>query len=194
VATSRFDPGIWGYAFGYFAAYVPYSATTKAITSGWVEGQQGPLSGFAVTPLSVGAGVIGMYIFLTAMGWWRFASKRTILGREVPSPTWVTLISGLLTAGIIITTTLAYTFSGVSIVFMMLLMRGGVLILAPLIDTLTGRKTRWFSWVGLALSFGALVVAFSERGPNDKLSFALTTVAVVDIVIYLSCYFFACAS
>ncbi len=190
MATSRFDPGIWGYAFGYFAAYVPYSATTKAVTSGWLESQSGPLSGFAVTPLSVGAGVVGMYIFLSAMGWWRYASKRTVLGRELPSPTWVTLISGLLTAGIIITTTLAYTFSGVSIVFMMLLMRGGVLILAPVIDTLTGRKTRWFSWVGLALSFGALIVAFSEKRPDDSGAFTLTAVAIIDIIIYLACYFF----
>ena len=41
-----------------------------------------------------------------------------------------------------------------------------------IIDTLTGRKTRWFSWVGLGLSFAALIVAFSEKS-----SFTLTAIA-----------------
>ena len=28
---------IWGFAFGYFACYVPYSALTKAVSSGWLD-------------------------------------------------------------------------------------------------------------------------------------------------------------
>jgi len=41
------------------------------------------------------------------------------------------------TAGIIGTTTLAYTFEGVSIVFVMLLMRGGVLLIIAAILVLS---------------------------------------------------------
>lgn len=175
---------IWGFAFGYFAAYVPYSAVTKAVTAGWIEGEP-PLSGFAVTPLSVLASVVGMYIFITAMGWWKHAHRAEVAGKSLPSPTRYTFVSGLLTAAIVITTTLAYTFEGVSIVFMMLLMRGGVLIIAPIVDTLTGRRTRWYSWMGLALSMAALLVAFSE-----STGFALRLVAVIDVAIYLASYFF----
>ena len=35
-------------------------------------------------------------------------------------------------------------------------MRGGVLILAPIVDTLLGRRVRAGSWVALGLSFLAL--------------------------------------
>jgi uncharacterized membrane-anchored protein YitT (DUF2179 family) len=174
---------IWAFAFGYFAAYVPYSATTKALTSGWIDGVD-RVDGFAVAPLSVAASVVGMFVFLTAMRWWPYATQHEVAGRKVPGPTRHTFISGLCTAAIVITTTLAYTFQGVSIVFMMLLMRGGVLILAPIIDKLTGRKTRWFSWVGLALSLGALVVAFSEQGGTE-----IKLVAAIDVGLYLSSYF-----
>lgn len=184
---------IWAFAFGYFAAYVPYSSTAKAVSKGLLEGQTGRISGFSLLPLSVAVSVVGMILFITIMGWWKYAGTRTIAGRQVPSPSKVTGVSGLLTAGIIVTTTLAYTFEGVSIVFVMLLMRGGVLIIAPVIDALTGRKTRWFSWVGLLLSLGALVVAFSEAwvaAPGDKKPYDITIVCAVDIALYLGCYFF----
>ncbi len=184
---------IWAFAFGYFAAYIPYSSTTKAVSKGLLDGQDGPISGFSLLPLSVAASVVGMLIFITAMGWWKYATHSTIAGRSLPHPTQVTAVSGMLTAGIIVTTTLAYTFKGVSIVFVMLLMRGGVLIIAPVIDALTGRSTRWFSWVGLLLSLGALVVAFSEAwvsAPGDAKPYEITVVCAIDIVLYLSCYFF----
>jgi len=175
---------IWFFAFGYFAAYVPYSATTKAVSKGWISGMTAPIPGDAILPLSVAASVVGMFVFLTAMGWWKHASRVRIGGLELPGPSRYTFISGLLTAGIVATTTLAYTFKGVSIVFIMLLMRGGVLIIAPMVDALSGRKTRWFSWVGLALSLAALVVAFSEDSGYD-----ITLACAVDVVVYLFCYF-----
>jgi len=183
-ARRSWDLGIWGYAFGYFAAYIPYSAITTAVSSGWLKGMKGPLSGVALLPLSVLASVIGMFVFLTAMGWWKYATPHAFMGRTVPFPTRYTFVSGLLTAAIVVTTTLAYTFKGVSIVFIMLLMRGGVLIIAPIVDAVSGRKTRWFSWVGLAFSLGALVVAFSEEGGYD-----ITFLCGVDVAVYLASYF-----
>lgn len=173
---------IWAFAFGYFAAYVPYSALTKALSRGLLDGV--PVGGLSLLPLSVAASVVGMFLFLTAMRWWRFATHSEVLGVRVPHPSRWTFLSGLCTAGIVATTTLAYTFEGVSIVFAMLLMRGGVLIIAPIVDTLTGRKSRWFSWAGLALSLSALVVAFAEDG-----GFAISLLATIDIAIYLASYF-----
>lgn len=178
-------PSIWVFAFAYFAAYAPYSALTKAISKGLLPGMDHGVSGFAMLPCAVMASLVGMVVFLTGMGWWKYASRRRIAGIEVPWPGRMQAISGLATAVIIGTTTLAYTFSGVSIVFMMLLMRGGVLVIAPVVDAVSGRKSKWYAWLALALSLSALVVAFSERG-----GYAITIVAAVDVFFYLAGYFF----
>ncbi len=178
------DLGIWGLAFGYFAAYAPYSALTKAVTKGLLPYHHGRVDGLVLVPMTVVASFFAMLAFLTAKRWWRYSGTRRIFGRDVPFPSIWTALSGLCSATIIITTTLAYTFDGVSIVFVMLLMRGGVLVIAPLVDLLTGRRVRWFSWAGLALSMGALLVAFSERT-----GYEITGACALDIVVYLAAYF-----
>jgi drug/metabolite transporter (DMT)-like permease len=154
---------------------------TKAVTKGLLGGG---VSGFELLPITVLASLFGMFAFLTLMGWWKYATHRTLFGLSTPVPTRWTFLSGLCTATIIGTTTLAYTFSGVSIVFMMLLMRGGVLIIAPLVDAVSRRRVRWFSWVALLLSLGAVVLAFAEQG-----GYRMTALAAVDVVAYLASYF-----
>lgn len=175
---------IWLFAFGYFAAYVPYAALTKAVSSGELGAV--PISGVQLLPISAVTSLVGMFVFITAMRWWKYASKVTVGPLQLPRPGRYTLLSGICTAGVIATTTLAYTFDGVSIVFMMLLMRGGVLILAPIVDRMGGRKVRWFSTVGLVLSINALLVAFLER---KDAGFGLTWIALADVAIYLAAYF-----
>jgi uncharacterized membrane protein YdcZ (DUF606 family) len=108
-----------------------------------------------------------------------------VCGWRIPSPTRWTALSGLCGATILTTTTLAYTVSGVSIVFMMLLMRGGMLMMAPIVDALSGRKVRWFSWVALGLTLASLVVATVGKEGG----FALPFVAIVDVTAYLAAYF-----
>jgi hypothetical protein len=175
---------IWGYAFGYFACYAPYSALTKALTDGALPGATGRVSGFQILPATTIASLFGMFAFLTAMGWWKHARHKQVFGFSIPTPGRWTFLSGLCTAAIIGTTTLAYTFKGASIVFMMLLMRGGVLIIAPIVDAVSKRPVRLFSWVGLALSLGAVVVATFKDEP-----LGITVVAGIDVGIYLTSYF-----
>jgi hypothetical protein len=175
---------IWLLAAGYFACYVPYSALTKALSAGIHPGVPEPVPGPALLPWTTAVSLLGMVAFLGASGWWRHATQRRVLGCSLPVPTRWTALSGLCSAAILTTTTLAYTFEGVSIVFVMLLMRGGVLVLAPVVDALTGRHARWFSWVGLGLSMAALVVAFAEDGGHG-----LTLACAVDVAIYLGAYF-----
>lgn len=175
--------GIWWLAFGYFACYVPYAALTKAVTKGLLPGQAAPVSGFEILPLSVATSLVGMLVFLHRQGWLRHAHQVELFGRTLPSPTRWTALSGVCTAAIVITTTLAYTFTGVSIVFIMLLMRGGVLILAPITDAIARRKVKWTSWVGLGLSLSALVVA--EQGGDYR----ITVVTAIDVALYLLGYF-----
>ena len=187
VGKKKFKFGIWAFAFGYFAAYVPYSSLTKALTSGKIMGTR--VNGFELLPPSVIASMVGMLIFITAMRWWKYATHSKVLGVNIPHPTKWTLMSGLCAGLIVVTTTMAYTIDGVSIVFAMLLMRGGVLIMSPMIDAMCKRKVRWFSWLGLAFSMGALVVAFAEPPKAGASRFAFNALLGVDILIYLSCYF-----
>ncbi|MFO0756541.1 MAG: hypothetical protein U0359_08630 [Byssovorax sp.] len=186
------DLAIWAFALGYFLCYAPYSALTKTIAQGHLPGMTRALSGFALLPITTFTSMVGMFVFLTLMGWWKYAGRRPLPGAArlfgkavtLPLPGRWTFLSGLCSAAIIGTTTLSYAISGVSIVFMMLMMRGGVLVIAPLVDALGKRHVRWFSWVALALSLGALLVTFSIRT-----SYALTAIAAVDVLIYLAAYF-----
>jgi hypothetical protein len=178
------DYVIWLFAFGYFACYAPYSALTKALSKGLVSGMSGPIAGFALLPISTLASMIGMFVLLSAIGWFKHANQVRVFGVSLPRPSLWTFFSGVCTAAIVLTTTLAYTFKGVSIVFMMLLMRGGVLVLAPLVDAVSGRHVRWFSWVGLGLSLAALADTFF-----GKADFELTLVASIDVAVYLFAYF-----
>lgn len=197
VGKKTLDLGIWGFAAGYFLCYVPYAAMTKAITAKkpMLPGIDEPIAGLSLLPISVGASMLGMLAFITAMGWWQYAGRGRLAGREVPMPNRWTLLSGLCTAGVIATTTMAYTLQGVSIVFMMLLMRGGLLILAPIVDLIASRHVRWFSWVAVLLSLAALLTAFSEDvvwvdgAPTMPGGFKLTLVAAIDVMIYLAAYF-----
>lgn len=180
--------GIVALCFGYFASYIPYSMMTKMITKGLFAGQEGHgFGGFEIQPVVVLGTFISMYAFLTFSGWWKFATHSKIFGISVPRPRWYTLISGICTSGVIITTTLAYTFKGVSIVFAMLLMRGGVLAMAPVVDMIAVRRKRkiyWPSWAAAGLSFAALFISFG----GDS-GIAMTVVAAVDVALYLTCYF-----
>jgi ABC-type phosphate/phosphonate transport system substrate-binding protein len=173
-------PSIWWWAFGYLAAYVPYAALTKVVTGGLVDTGGTRLGGVELLPVTVVATVLTAIAFLVATGWWRAAVKP---GRRLPSPTPLTVISGVCASGIIATTTLAYTFDA-TIVFVMLLMRGGVLILAPLIDVLTGRRIRWYSGAALALSIASL--GTSVIGSKDP---RIPLLCAIDIALYLGFYF-----
>ncbi len=176
---------IWGFAFGYFACYVPYSLLTKIMSKGLLPSLDGHgLAGFSILPVTAIATLLTMIIVISVLGWWKYAKHSTVFGISIPHPTKWTLLSGIFTSLIIGTTTLAYTFEGVSIVFAMLLMRGGVLIIAPIVDTLTKRHVRWFSWIGLLGALCALLVGIA--GTKD---FNIPVMLAAVIAVYLFSYF-----
>lgn len=183
MSSERTAPSIWWWAFGYFAAYVPYAALTKVVTSGLVDVGESQVTGVELLPSSVMATVVTAFVFLAATGWWRAALK-DVGGRRLPWPSTPTVMSGVCSGGIIATTTLAYTFEGVSIVFVMLLMRGGLLVIAPIVDVIGGRTIRWFSLAALLLSLAALSLSMLGGGGT-----AITWVCAVDVALYLACYF-----
>ena len=133
---------IWGFAFGYFACYIPYSLMTKIMSKGLLPALHGrSLDGFVILPVVAVATLLTMILVISLLGWWKYATHSKIFGLSLPRPTKWTFLSGLFTSLIIGTTTLAYTFESVSIVLAMLLMRGGVLITGPIVDaTRSGRS------------------------------------------------------
>jgi protein-tyrosine-phosphatase len=174
---------IWLLALGYFAFYIPYSALTKALSLGLLPGMTGPVSGFRILPATAVATSVALIAFMTMGGGWGCLRCRRVLGLPMPVVGTRMLISGVATAVIIGTTTLNYTFVGISILFALLLMRGGVLILSPVVDTLLGRKVRTGAWIAFGLSLAALMIAFAEVG-----GYQMTLVAGLNIAGYLLGY------
>jgi protein-tyrosine-phosphatase/drug/metabolite transporter (DMT)-like permease len=183
--SRKYNLAIWGLALGYFIFYAPYSALIKIITNGLRSDGSIPVSGFEVLPAAVAGTAVTMPIIITMMGWWKHAGRRRLFGLNIPSPSRVTLISGICTAVIIGTTTLAFTFRGVSIVFTLVLLRGGVFIIAPIVDAIFKRRVRWFSWVALGLSVGAVMVILTDAGSRE-----MTAIAILNVAAYLTGYLF----
>ena len=206
---------VWWFAFGYFAVYIPYSFFTKMVSGGLMAKDDGPemvqaclsktadyltcplrVNSFEWLPPTIMASIIMMLIFITSMRWWKFATQTSfkIGGHTLPRPRIWTLFSGICTGLVVVTTTLAYTIDGVSIVFAMLLMRGGMLIMSPIVDTIFRRHVRWFSWAALAMSLLALLIsnfgpyAFGDATWGEKA--LMNTMLAIDLIVYLSAYFF----
>src|SRR5437773_8959316 len=176
--------GIWALGLGYYVFYTPYSGLTKALSNGLLPGM-GKIPGTVLLPASALATAVCMLGFITVMKWWRYAGRSEFFGISVPFPRRLTFLSGICMATIMGTTTLAFAFGGISIVLVLVLLRGGVLIMAPLVDAIRRRRVRWFSWAAMWISLMAVLVVLSDAG-NFKLSFAV----VLDVSAYLTAYFF----
>ncbi|MDT7688856.1 MAG: hypothetical protein QOE46_1615 [Acidobacteriota bacterium] len=186
VKKRTFSFGIWGLGLGYYLFYAPYSGLTKALSAGLLPSTNGrPVSGAALLPATTLATAICILGFITVMRWWRYAGRREFFGLSVPFPRHQTFLSGVCMATIIGTTTLAFSFKGISIVLMLVLLRSGVLVLAPLVDAMLGRRVRWFSWAAMCVSLAAVLVVL-----NDASNFKLGLAAVLDVAAYLTAYFF----
>jgi hypothetical protein len=73
------NASIWWFAFGYFGAYAPYTAITKALTNGKLA-PGAELDGLAMLPLSVATSVVCMFTLLKLLGWFRYAHRTEIAG------------------------------------------------------------------------------------------------------------------
>ncbi|MGI9065640.1 MAG: hypothetical protein ACR2HX_04460 [Pyrinomonadaceae bacterium] len=179
----RFKLEIWWLALGYFVFYAPYLAFIKITTNGLWPGLSGPVSGFRLLPAVVISTAVVLPVIVSRMGWWNHASRRQVRGLSIPFPRPLVFLSGFGTAIIIGTTTLIFTFPGVSIVFALVLMRGGVLIMGPIVDRLFNRRVRWFSWAAFAVTVVATLIAIA-----DVSNYRLSIVTVWIIAAYLSGY------
>jgi protein-tyrosine-phosphatase len=183
VRTRWLVGGMLALALGYFFWYTPYAALTKALSSGLVPGIDTLAGGLVLLPAAALGSLVGAPLFLAVTGWWRYLGHRRVLGRLRRAPDRTMITAGFFMALVIATTTLNYTFAGVSILFMLLMMRGGILILSPLVDTVRRRRVQVYSWVALGLSLAAVTVALV-----DVTSYELTIAAVLNLAVYFTGY------
>ena len=170
-------------ALGYFLTYIPFAALTRALSQGLVPGVDDEVGGLVLLPAASIGVLIGMSAFLFATGWWRSIGIREIGGRPRRFPASTMIVAGVAMAVIIGTTILNYTFVGVSILFMLLMMRAGTLGIAPVVDIIRGKRIRSYAWVGLGLSLLAIIVALAGVDV-----YTLTLGAVLSLAAYLLGY------
>ena len=175
--------GMLGLGIGYFLWYTPYSALAKSLSSGLLSSTHGPVGGLILLPASALGQLVVMPITLTLMGWWKYSRRREIGGVSVPFPGRETAMSALWMALIVGTTTLNFTFPGVSILLVLVLMRIETLIISPSIDLLRSRKIHWYSAVALGLCGLSAVIALA-----DVNHYVLTIGAVASLLIYMGAY------
>lgn len=168
----------------YLLAYLPNVIVTKLVTTQPHAGLGRPLTGLETLPASLIFSMILTYIFIWLSGWHRDANAIEVAGARVPVPTRYTLLSSIGTALVLFTVPLSFTIPDVSIPFMQLLMRGDVLLIAPILDMLYGRKVRWWSWTALAMVIVALFITVGDRG-----GFRLPPIAILTVVLYTVGYF-----
>jgi hypothetical protein len=168
----------------YFLSYIPNVVLTRLATSG-VHPQRGrALTGLETLPVSLIVSLVLTYAFIWASGWHRDAHGWQAFGLRLPVPTRYTLLSGIGTALVLFTVPLSFTFTNVSIPFIQLLMRGDILLIAPLVDLMFGRRVRWWSWTALIIVAAALTLVVHQRG-----GFHLPPLAIVTVVLYTVGYF-----
>lgn len=175
---------LWLVSVLYMACYVPYITITRLLATTPAPELQRPLTGLEILPASLILSAVWTYLFVWLAGWWRAAHTVRLGWLQLPRPTRWTALSGVGTALILFTVPLSFTFEGVSIPFMQLLMRGDLLLIAPLVDLLGRRKVRWYSWVSLVLVAIAMLVTVGERR-----GFQLPWLAWLTLIFYTLGYF-----
>jgi hypothetical protein len=175
---------LWVLVFCYLACWIPNIVLTRSLTNVAPAGMNRPLTGLEILPIMNIAVCILIYVFFTVTGWWKAARQVRVFGMAMPFPRPLTAMAGLGSALLLITVPLSLTFPGVSIPFIQLLMRGDVLLIAPIVDKIGGRKVHWYSWVAVVLVGAALVLTIQQRG-----GLHMPVLCIFTIILYSLGYF-----
>lgn len=168
----------------YVLAYLPNVMVTKLVTSLPHVALGRPLTGLETLPASLIASMVLTWCFIWLSGWHRDANRIAVGALSVPFPTRYTFLSGVGTALVLLTVPLSFTIPDVSIPFIQLLMRGDILVIAPIVDLLFGRRVRWWSWTALVMVLAALGLTLADRG-----GLMLPPIAILTVVLYTIGYF-----
>ncbi len=173
-------------SFGYFIFYIITGLSVKFFLSSGA-GRPG-LNGMEYLFYSTFASTMIVTAFVLIKRWFRIDSIRRVqFGKYmVPSELKYILPSGVFTAVIIPTTTLMYSFKGISVMVAMVLMRGSVIIISRAVDAiqikkgLLKKKVYLEENIGVVFALLAIGIKIFGGGANGKASpFASLPVMVV---------------
>jgi len=162
----------------YLVLWIPSIAMTRLVTV------KGGLTGLEILPVLTCLTTLAMWSFIALSGWSRAAHTVRLASFHIPVPTSWRLVSALAATLLALSTPLSFTFPGVSIPFIQLLMKAGVLLIAPAVDLASGRRVHWYSWVALLLAASGLLIALRARGALN-----LPPLCLLVIAMYLGGYF-----
>ncbi|MEM9839320.1 MAG: hypothetical protein AAF830_09210 [Pseudomonadota bacterium] len=140
-------------ALGYGLSYLIFALTIRTSGLEGINSRQ-IISGFAF-----GFAPVAILSVLWLRG---RVNKRSVL----PSMAWGEALSGVATASIAVSTVYALATQSVSVVLALVLMRGGVLLISPLIDWSHRRSVEPVSWSAFALSLLAVSVGIFANNSN----------------------------
>jgi hypothetical protein len=176
--------GLGGIVLLYFLTYAPYALVVKLVSTRPDSSLGRPLTGLELLPVTLVVSSLLIILFLLVSGWWRDMPMKRIGAVPVPWPRRGMWVAGVGAAMLLVTVPLSYTFPNVNIPTVQLLMRGDVLVIAPLVDLLSRRRVYWYSWAALALVLAALVINVGGRGAFD-----FPALLIVIVLVYTIGYF-----
>ena len=155
---------------GYFVFYVITGVTVKY----FLVYSEGPkLNGMQNLAYSTLGGTLVALSVVLLFRWYKLQSikKVSFLGMMVPVELFYIIPSGVLTAIVIPTTTLMYSFKGISVMVAMVVMRGAIIIISRIIDTIQIKqgilkKTVYFE-ENIAVGFAMIAVGIKIFGGGD---------------------------
>lgn len=168
----------------YLLVWTAYMVLNRTLATSGLLGGGHALTGLALLPASLLVNGIATYAFIGLSGWWR-KSKAIPGPLPLPRPTAWTALSGLGAGLLLIAVPLSFTFAGVSIPFVQLLMRGDVLLIAPLVDIVARRRIRPVSIAAILLVGAGLVLTIHQRGGFDLPALCWLTILVYTIGYFL---------
>ena len=170
---------------GYFIFYVITGVSVKYFLGGapgfpHMDGME-----FLVYSTAGGMGISMLVVMI--LRWYRFEStQRTKLGPlTLPSEFLYIIPSGICTAIIVPTTTLMYSFDGISVMVAMVLMRGSVIVISRLIDEIQIRqgilkKTVYFEEnIAVAIAISVVIIELLSPAKSGKSPFGSLPVMII---------------
>lgn len=177
---------LWVSLVLYFAAYVPYSMQSKRISDHVTTMQILPLTslgGFSVTLLEFL--VLGFIVTRGKQLRWR--SRVPAFWRQLTFNA-AAIITGVACAIISMMTTASYMLHGAALVTMGLLLRGGMLSLAPINDKLQRRHISAQTWVGFSLALAAIMCGIASAGAIPPIGIAIFIAYICAYALNLNFY------
>lgn len=158
--------------FGYFFFYVITGVAVKYFLS-TKEGYPG-LHGMEYLVYNTAGGAVIATGVVLLLKWYKIDSVKKIklIGMTIPSELPYIIASGICTAVVIPTTTLLYSFRGISVMVAMVIMRGAVIVIGRVVDEIQIRqgilKKKVYMEENIAMLVALLAVSIKIFGGDGK--------------------------